>query len=99
MTCVVPLALSELVMTRVMSAPRSYAMDRATIRQKKTDRPIRFELTNQTRRGHSDDQIARAFCVCQSSPGNDLSALDLKAKSGRHWTPGRIASIIHLLVN
>ena len=30
-------------------APSSYAMDRATIRQKKTGRPVRFELTDQTR--------------------------------------------------
>ena len=30
-------------------APNGYAMDRATIRQKKTGRPVRFELTDQTR--------------------------------------------------
>ena len=30
-------------------APSDYAMDRATIRQKKTGRPVRFELTDQTR--------------------------------------------------
>ena len=30
-------------------APSGYAMDRATIRQKKTGRPVRFELTDQTR--------------------------------------------------
>jgi hypothetical protein len=30
-------------------APGGYAMDRATIRQKKTGRPVRFELTDQTR--------------------------------------------------
>ncbi len=30
-------------------APSGYAMDRATIRQKKTGRPVRFELTEQTR--------------------------------------------------
>jgi integrase len=30
-------------------APSGYAMDRSTIRQKKTGRPVRFELTNQTR--------------------------------------------------
>jgi integrase len=30
-------------------APSVYAMDRATIRQKKTGRPVRFELTDQTR--------------------------------------------------
>jgi integrase len=30
-------------------APNGYAMDRATVRQKKTSRPVRFELTEQTR--------------------------------------------------
>ena len=30
-------------------APNGYAMDRATVRQKKTGRPVRFELTEQTR--------------------------------------------------
>ncbi len=30
-------------------APSGYAMDRATVRQKKTGRPVRFDLTDQTR--------------------------------------------------
>jgi integrase len=30
-------------------APSGYSVDRATIRQKKTGRPVRFELTDQTR--------------------------------------------------
>ncbi len=30
-------------------APQGYAIDRATVRQKKTGRPVRFELTDQTR--------------------------------------------------
>jgi integrase len=30
-------------------APGGYAVDRATVRQKKTGRPVRFELTDQTR--------------------------------------------------
>jgi integrase len=30
-------------------APSGYAMDRATIRQSKTGRPVKFELTDQTR--------------------------------------------------
>jgi hypothetical protein len=29
-------------------APSGYAVDRATVRQKKTGRPVRFELTEQT---------------------------------------------------
>ena len=31
-------------------APRGYTVDRATIRQKKTGRPVRFEITEQTDR-------------------------------------------------
>jgi len=30
-------------------APNGYTLDRATVRQKKTCRPVRFELTEQTR--------------------------------------------------
>ena len=39
-------------------APSGYAMDRATIRQKKTGRPVRFELTDQTR--HGDRRVPEA---------------------------------------
>ena len=40
----------DLVAVRVGDvAPSGYAMDRATIRQRKTGRPVRFELTDQTR--------------------------------------------------
>ena len=35
-------------------APSGYATDRATIRQKKTGRPVRFELTDQTRAAIDD---------------------------------------------
>jgi integrase len=31
-------------------APQGYALDRATVRQKKTGRPVKFELTEQTRK-------------------------------------------------
>ena len=40
-------------------APSGYAVDRATVRQKKTDRPVRFELTEQTRQA-VDDYIKSA---------------------------------------
>jgi integrase len=39
-------------------APNGYAVDRATVRQKKTGRPIRFELTEQTR--HAIDHYVTA---------------------------------------
>src|ERR1017187_1445642 len=35
-------------------APNGYAVDRATVRQKKTGRPIKFELTDQTRQAIDD---------------------------------------------
>jgi integrase len=35
-------------------APNGYTMDRATVRQKKTGRPVKFELTDQTREAVDD---------------------------------------------
>jgi integrase len=40
-------------------APHGYAADRATVRQRKTGRPVRFELTEQTRQA-IDDYIRAA---------------------------------------
>jgi len=40
----------DLVILRVGDvAPHGYALERATVRQKKTGRPVRFEITEQTR--------------------------------------------------
>jgi integrase len=39
-------------------APRGYALDRATIRKRKTGRPVRFEITEQTRQA-VDDHLAK----------------------------------------
>src|SRR6476620_11048406 len=38
-------------------APNGYAVDRATVRQRKTGRPVRFELTEHTR--HAIDDYIR----------------------------------------
>ena len=35
-------------------APHGYAIDRATVRQKKTGRPVKFEITEQTRQSVDD---------------------------------------------
>jgi integrase len=35
-------------------APNKYTLDRATVRQRKTGRPVRFELTKQTRQAVDD---------------------------------------------
>jgi integrase len=40
-------------------APNGYAIDRATVRQKKTGRPVKFELTDQTRQA-ADDYLKAA---------------------------------------
>ena len=40
-------------------APRSYAADRATVRQKTTGRPVGFELTEATRQAGDDHVKAR----------------------------------------
>ena len=40
-------------------APHGYTIDRATVRQKKTGRPVKFELTEQTRQA-VDDYLAAA---------------------------------------
>jgi len=41
-------------------APNGYAMDRATVRQKKTGRPVKFEITDQTRQAIDDHLKAAA---------------------------------------
>jgi len=48
-------------------APNGYAIDRATVRQKKTGRPVKFELTDQTRQA-VDDYLKAA----QKKPGEFL---------------------------
>src|SRR5271166_1894809 len=48
-------------------APHGYAMERATVRQKKTGRPVRFEITEQSRQ--SVDEYLR---VCKRQPGSFL---------------------------
>src|SRR5687768_16038568 len=59
-------------------APNGYAVDRVTVRQRKTGRPVRFELTEQTR--HSvDDNIRRSskksgeFLFTGRRPGSSIT--------------------------
>jgi integrase len=40
-------------------APHGYTVDRATIRQRKTGRPVKFEITEQTRQA-IDDYLAKS---------------------------------------
>src|SRR5919198_6181360 len=48
-------------------APSGYAVDRATVRQRKTGRPVRFELTEQTRQ--AIDEYLR---IIRRKPGEFL---------------------------
>ena len=50
-------------------APNGYTMDRATVRQKKTGRPVKFELADQTRQAIDDYLKAAA-----KKPGEFLFA-------------------------
>ena len=58
-------------------APNGYAVDRATVRQKKTGRPVKFELTDQTRQA-VDDFLKEAG----KRPGEYL----FTGRRGRDWT-------------
>jgi integrase len=48
-------------------APRGYTVDRATVRQKKTGRPVKFELTDQTR-----ETVDRYLKAADRRPGEFL---------------------------
>jgi integrase len=68
-------------------ATNGYAVDRATVRQRKTGRPVRFELTEHTRQA-VDDYLK----LSRKKPGEFLFA---GPKSGQSMTPrqyGRLVS-------
>jgi integrase len=58
-------------------APHGYAIERATVRQKKTGRPVRFELTEQTRQAIDDYLVAnrRRPGVCLFAGREDTRCL------------------------
>lgn len=78
----------DVVATRVDDvAPNGYAVNRATVRQRKTGRPVRFELTEHTRQA-IDDYLK----VSRKKPGEFLFT---GPRSGRGMTTrqyGRIVS-------
>ena len=56
----------DLVALKVLDvAPHGYAVDRASVRQRKTGRPVRFEITEQTRQA-IDDYICQRDGACCS---------------------------------
>src|SRR5262245_43202993 len=68
-------------------APNGYAVDRATVRQRKTGRPIRFELTEHTRQA-----VDTYLKSSRKKPGEFLFA---GRRSGQGMTPrqyGRLVS-------
>ena len=68
-------------------APSGYTVDRATVRQKKTGRPVRFELTEQTRQA-VDDYIRGA----STKPGEFL--FTGRRGAGRSITPRQYARLV-----
>ena len=68
-------------------APHGYAVDRATVRQKKTGRPVKFEITEQTRTA-IDEHLA----VTGASGSNPLFAG--RRGEGRHLTTRQYARLL-----
>ena len=66
-------------------APNGYRMDRATVRQKKTGRPVKFELTDQTRQA-IDDYLKAA----RKKPGEFL----FTGRRGQCMTPRQYARLL-----
>jgi len=73
-------------------APNGYAVDRATVRQKKTGRPVRFELTEQTRQS-VDEYIRTAsnksgeFLFTGRQPGQSMTTRQY-ARRVSEWIAG-----------
>jgi integrase len=67
-------------------APYGYTMDRATIRQSKTGRPVRFEITEQTRQA-IDDHLA----ATRSAPNEYLFQ---GRQRNRHLTTRQYARLL-----
>jgi integrase len=60
-------------------APHGYAVDRASVRQRKTGRPVRFEVTEQTRQAIDDhlsqrDGASRPYLFPGRGPAGHLTA-------------------------
>ncbi len=68
-------------------APSGYAVDRATVRQKKTGQPVRFELTEQTRQ--AVDEYLRA---ATKKPGEFM--FTGRRGSGRSITTRQYARLV-----
>ena len=79
----------DLIALRVSDvAPNGYALDRASVRQQKTGRPVRFELTEQTRQ--SVDEYLRNSAASRRN-SYSLAGADLIDPS-RRGTNARLVS-------
>ena len=67
-------------------APNGYAVDRATVRQRKTGRPVRFELTEHTRQA-----IDAYLKSSRKKPGGFLFT---GPRSGRSMTPRQYGRLV-----
>ncbi len=71
-------------------APHGYAIERVTVRQKKTRRPVRFEVTEQTRQaiddylGVANRKQGQFLFAAQREPGLGLSTRQYARLVG-HW--------------
>ena len=72
-------------------APSGYAVDRATVRQKKTGRPVRFELTEQTRQrrltntSEAPTRNTGNFCSRAAAAWDEASRPDSTHDSVSDW--------------
>jgi len=65
-------------------APNGYAMDRATVRQKKTGRPVKFELTDQTRQAIDDYLKPRARSLASFYSQVDAASVSALPRGNMH---------------
>jgi integrase len=73
-------------------APSGYSMDRATIQQKKTGRPVRFELTDQTRQAIGEylrltGRKSGQFLFAGRGDRGGLTTRQYAARLAQEWVP------------
>ena len=68
-------------------APRGHAVDRATVRQRKTGKPVRFEMTEQTR-----EAVDECLKITNKKPGDFLFAG--RGNHGRGMTTRQHARLV-----
>jgi len=83
-------------------APNGYTMDRATVRQKKTGRPVKFELTDQTRQAIDDYLMAAGkkpgefLFTGRRGFGHSMTTRQYARGSFRNGSPASVSTQISL---